>query len=81
MDLVALVAAAVVGGYLANLARLPLVVGYIVGGLVVGPSAASFVGNIDDIEFIGELGVALLLFSIGLEFPLSQFRKLAIVSS
>ena len=76
VDLVALVAAAVAGGYLANLARLPLVVGYIVGGLAVGPSAAGFVGNIDDIEFIGELGVALLLFSIGLEFPLSQFRKL-----
>ena len=75
-DLVILVAAAVAGGYLASLARQPLVVGYIVGGVVIGPSAAGLIGDIEDVEFVGELGVALLLFTIGLEFPLEQFRRL-----
>ena len=75
-QLVVLVLAAVLGGYLAHLVRAPLVVGYIVGGLVVGPSISGIVQEIDDIEFIGELGIALLLFSIGLEFPLQQFRRL-----
>ena len=75
-DLVALVIAAVVGGYVAHLIRMPLVVGYIVGGLIVGPSVSNLVTDIDDVAFVGELGVALLLFSIGLEFPLEQFRRL-----
>ncbi len=75
-QLVVLVVAAVIGGYLAHLMRAPLVVGYIVGGLIVGPSVSGVVQEIDDIEFVGELGVALLLFSIGLEFPLEQFRRL-----
>ena len=72
-----LVAAAVAGGYLAGLARQPLVVGYIVGGMVIGP-VTGVVENIDDVEFIGELGIALLLFTIGLEFPLRQFRALGV---
>lgn len=75
-QLVVLVLAAVVGGYVANLVRAPLVAGYILGGLIVGPSALAIVENIEDVEFVGELGVALLLFSIGLEFPLEQFRRL-----
>ncbi|PZC50356.1 MAG: monovalent cation:H+ antiporter-2, CPA2 family [Chloroflexi bacterium] len=64
-----LVAAAVAGGYLAGLARQPLVVGYIMGGMVIGP-ITGIVEEIEDVKFIGELGVALLLFTIGLEFPL-----------
>ena len=67
---------AVIGGYLAHLVRAPLIVGYIAGGLIVGPSIGGVVAEIDDIEFVGELGIALLLFSIGLEFPLEQFRRL-----
>lgn len=70
-----LVGAAVVGGYLAGLLRQPLVVGYIAGGMVIGP-AAGIVEEIEDVEFIGELGIALLLFTVGLEFPLRQFRAL-----
>ena len=68
-------AAAVAGGYLAGLARQPLVVGYIMGGMVIGP-ITGIVEEIEDVKFIGELGVALLLFTIGLEFPLRQFRAL-----
>ena len=76
-DLVILVAAAVAGGYLAGLLRQPLVVGFIVGGMVIGP-VTGVVDDIEDVEFIGELGVALLLFTIGLEFPLRQFRALGV---
>ena len=75
-DLVFLVIAAVVGGFLANALRLPLVLGYIAGGVVVGPFVADVVPEVEDVEFIGELGVALLLFAIGLEFPLASFRRL-----
>lgn len=75
-DLVIMVAAAVVGGYAAHLARLPLVLGYLVGGVLIGPSVGALVGNVDRVAFVGELGVALLLFTIGLEFSFEQFRRL-----
>ena len=76
-DLVILVGAAVAGGYVAGLLRQPLVVGYIIGGMLIGP-VTGVVDSIEDVEFIGELGVALLLFTIGLEFPLRQFRALGV---
>ena len=75
-DLVLLVVTAVVGGFVANAVRLPLVVGYIVGGLIVGPSVSGLITDTEQVSFVGELGVALLLFSIGLEFPFEQFRRL-----
>ena len=75
-DLVLMVLAAVVGGYAAHLARLPLALGYLVGGVLIGPSVGALVGDVDRVAFVAELGVALLLFSIGLEFSFEQFRRL-----
>jgi CPA2 family monovalent cation:H+ antiporter-2 len=55
--------------------RLPVIVGYLVAGMLVGPLApARLIQDPETIETLAELGVVLLLFSIGLEF---RFRKLA----
>src|SRR4026207_1284982 len=54
--------------------RLPVIVGYIVAGMLVGPLAPGPPGHASEpIRIRAELGVVLLLFSIGLEF---RFRKL-----
>jgi CPA2 family monovalent cation:H+ antiporter-2 len=54
--------------------RLPVIVGYIVAGMLVGPLApVPLVHDSETIRILAELGVVLLLFSIGLEF---RFRKL-----
>ena len=74
-DLALILLAAVCGGFLAQRLRQPLIVGYIVAGIVVGPfTAGPTVGNVHDIEQLAELGVVLLLFSLGLEV---SFRELA----
>jgi CPA2 family monovalent cation:H+ antiporter-2 len=74
-DLSLVLLAAVVGGFLAQRAGQPLIVGYIVAGVVVGPfTAGPTVDNVHEIEQLAELGVALLLFSLGLEL---SFRELA----
>lgn len=74
-DLTLVLLAALAGGFLAQRLGQPLIVGYILAGIVVGPfTAGPTVGNVHDIEQLAELGVALLLFSLGLEL---SFRELA----
>jgi CPA2 family monovalent cation:H+ antiporter-2 len=74
-DLTLVLAAALVGGLIAHRLGQPLIVGYIMAGVVVGPFTGGLtVRHVEDIEQLAELGVALLLFSLGLEV---SFRELA----
>ena len=74
-DFVLIVVAGLVGGLLARLLRLPLLVGYVAAGVVVGPhTAGPTVLQIHDIELLAEIGVALLLFSLGLEISFRDLR-------
>lgn len=59
--------------------RLPVVLGYILAGLLIGPNTPpySLVKDIHNIQILSELGVIFLLFSIGLEFSLSKLAKVA----
>jgi IS5 family transposase len=73
-DLALVLLAALSGGLLAQRLGQPLIVGCILAGIVVGPfTIGPTVDNIGDIEQLAELGVVLLLFSLGLEL---SFREL-----
>src|SRR5262249_32983452 len=73
-DFVLILVAGLVGGILARFLRLPILVGYVVAGVFVGPhTRGPTVVQIHDIELLAEIGVALLLFSLGLEV---SFRDL-----
>ena len=53
----------------------PLVLGYILAGVILGPNTAGVtLANTHDIELLAEIGVALLLFALGLEFSLKDLR-------
>src|SRR4029079_9536032 len=82
-DFVLIVVAGLVGGLLARLLRLPLLVGYVAAGVVVGPfTPGPPVVQIHDIELLAEIGVALLLCSLGLEISfrdLQPVRKFALI--
>jgi CPA2 family monovalent cation:H+ antiporter-2 len=60
-----------------HLFRQPVVLGYIVAGVIIGPHTApfSFVTDLHSIQTLAELGVLLLLFSLGLEFDLGKLRR------
>jgi CPA2 family monovalent cation:H+ antiporter-2 len=73
-DFVLILVAGLFGGILARAARLPLLVGYVLAGIFVGPyTSGPTVTQIHDIELLAEIGAALLLFSLGLEI---SFRDL-----
>lgn len=52
--------------------RLPAIAGYLVAGVAAGPHALGWVDRTEEVEILAELGVVLLLFSIGLEFSLPR---------
>ncbi|MHC8295497.1 cation:proton antiporter [Pseudomonas sp. LB3P58] len=56
--------------------RLPPVLGYLCVGLIVGPTAFSWVNESEELPDLAELGVVFLLFSLGLEFSLSKMLAL-----
>ena len=72
--LVALVAALALGAVAQRL-RLPPMLGYIVAGLVVGPATPGFVADREEVLGLADVGVALLMFSIGLQFSLGELRQ------
>ena len=69
-DLVILVAVAIPVVAVAHRLRVPTVVGFLLTGIAIGPHALGLIGESDDVRGLAELGVILLLFTIGLELSL-----------
>src|SRR5919112_6401382 len=84
-DIAIILVAAFVGGVIAQRLGLPLILGYILAGVFVGPNTGGpTVGEVHDIELLAEIGVALLLFTIGLHFSLDELapvRRVAVVGT
>ncbi len=52
--------------------KFPTIVGFLLAGVIMGPTGLGLLRNVDEIETVAEVGVALLLFTIGLEFSLDE---------
>lgn len=76
IDLMATLAGAFLLGLVMERVRLPAVLGYVLAGVVLGPGLAGVVTSVEAVRALSEIGVALLLFSIGLEFSWKQVLKL-----
>ena len=72
-DLAYVFVAAVLGGSLAWLTRQPLILGYVIGGLLISPlTPGPAVSDVHTFELFAEIGVVLLMFSLGIEFSLKD---------
>ncbi len=84
-DIAIIVVAGLVGGIIAQQLRQPLLLGYILAGFFVGPFTGGItVSEVHDIELLAEIGVALLLFVLGLEFSLQELqpvRRIALIGT
>ena len=76
-DLAIIMLAAGIVTVVFHLMRQPVVLGYIVAGVLIGPHTPpyTFVTNEETIRTLAELGVVFLLFSLGLEFSLRHLRQ------
>ena len=55
--------------------HLPSIVGFLLTGVLVGPYGLRLIGAVHEVEILAEIGVVLLLFSIGIEFSLKNLSK------
>jgi len=62
-------------GLVAQVLRQPLVLAYLVGGYAVGPMGLRWIAHEESIQTIGEMGLILLLFMIGLEIDLRKILR------
>ncbi|MEM6327781.1 MAG: cation:proton antiporter, partial [Bacteroidota bacterium] len=76
-ELAALFAAGVLVAYLCYRVRLVPIAGFLLAGVAVGPNALGLVTDLELVQQIAEVGVILLLFSIGVEFSLKEMARLA----
>lgn len=83
-DIVLIVVAALVCGAIAHKLHQPVILGYIVAGVALGPYTGGAVTGVHELELLAEIGVALLLFAIGLEFSLGELkpvRRIALIGT
>ncbi len=75
LDLTTVLGASALGGYLANRLRQPVLLGYLASGLIVGPFGLELLREQEQIKALAEIGVAFLLFALGVEFSLAELKR------
>jgi len=80
VDLVTVLAAAAAGGLLAALLRQPILLGYLLAGVVVGPTGLGLIKELVQVETLAQFGAAFLLFALGVEFSFSELNKVKGIS-
>ncbi|MBO6005050.1 MAG: cation:proton antiporter [Verrucomicrobia bacterium] len=77
LDLVLVIVAGLAGAVVARMLNQPLILGYILAGVLVGPHTGGTTVDIANVEKLADIGVALLLFSLGLEFSKKDIRSIS----
>ncbi|MBD2776077.1 cation:proton antiporter [Iningainema tapete] len=75
VDLVSVLAVAACGGLVAALLRQPVLLGYLIGGIIIGPAGLGLIKELIQVETLAQFGVAFLLFALGVEFSFNELKK------
>lgn len=80
-DLAAALAAAFAGGWVARRLGQPVLLGYLVAGILIGPHTPGFDADRLRVQQLAELGVALLMFGLGVQFSISELLRVRRIAS
>lgn len=75
-DLLVLLLASLPISYISSRLRQPVIVGFMLTGILIGPYGLKLVHDVEAVEMLAEIGVILLLFTIGLEFSLGRMVEM-----
>ena len=76
LDLVIVYAVALAVIIAAGSIRIPPIIALIVAGALSGPSGLRFIQSPEDVDQLAEIGIVLLLFTVGLDFPMQELRRI-----
>lgn len=74
-DLAVALAAAFAGGWVARRLGQPVLIGYLLAGILIGPNTPGFDADRERVQQLAELGVALLMFGLGVEFSITEILR------
>ena len=74
-DIALVLGSSALGGFIAHRLRQPVLLGYLVAGLVIGPFGLEQIDRLEEIKSLAEIGVAFLLFALGVEFSLAELKR------
>ena len=75
VDVTVALALALAGGWIATRVGVSAILGYVAAGVVISPFTPGFVGELDRLRLLADIGVVLLLFGIGVQFSLSDLAR------
>ena len=74
-DIALVLGSSALGGFIAHRLRQPVLLGYLLAGLVIGPFGWGQINQIEEIKSLAQIGVAFLLFALGVEFSLAELKR------
>jgi CPA2 family monovalent cation:H+ antiporter-2 len=75
VDLVLALGAAFLGGMLAQRLGQPVLLGYVLAGILIGPNTPGLAADFERVQLLANLGVAFLMFALGVEFSFNELRR------
>jgi CPA2 family monovalent cation:H+ antiporter-2 len=78
LDLVVAMSAALVGGWITVRLGLSAIAGYVLAGIVISPFTPGFVGDVDRLRALADIGVILIMFGIGVQFSLRDLTSVGL---
>ena len=75
-EIITILALAATVVFICQKLRIPSIVGFLLTGIAAGPSGIGIITNIEDVDVLAEIGIVLLLFTIGMEFSLKQLFRI-----
>jgi len=81
VDLTVVIVVATVGALLARILRQPIIPAYLISGLIIGPAVLGIITDVQNIRFFAEIGIAFMLFLVGLELDLKRIKSIGVIAS
>ncbi|MDO9515388.1 MAG: cation:proton antiporter [Syntrophales bacterium] len=75
-DVIIILGLSVLVAFVCHQVRVPTIVGFFLTGILAGPHGLGLVKAVHEVEFLAEVGVVLLLFTIGIEFSLNRLLQI-----
>jgi len=76
LDIICILSVSAAALFLCTRARIPAIVGFLLVGILVGPAGLHIVHAVHEVDRLAEIGVVLLMFTIGIEFSFESLLKI-----